>query len=88
MHPCAEYAIIKSNIDVLFIAEMATMESTFLYVRKFIDKTLSGAPAPAPPKGELCAIFRATAPSVWKEQVTGAQKKAPPSGELASRSDD
>ena len=41
MHPCAEYAIIKSNIDVLFIAEMATMESTFLYVRKFIDKTLS-----------------------------------------------
>ena len=31
MHPCAEYVIIKSNIDVLFIAEMATMESTFLY---------------------------------------------------------
>ncbi len=43
MHPCAEYVIIENNIDVLFIAEMATMESTFLYVRKFIDKTLSGA---------------------------------------------
>ena len=71
MHPCAEYVIIKSNIDVLFIAEMATMESTFLYVRKFTGKTLSGAPAPAPPKGELCAIFRTIAPSVWKEQVTG-----------------
>ena len=41
MHPCAEYVIIKSNIDVLFIAETATMESTFLYVRKVIGKTLS-----------------------------------------------
>ena len=77
MHPCAEYAIIKSNIDVLFIAETATMESTFLYVRKVIGKTLSGAPAPAPPKGELCAIFRAAAPSVWKKLVTGTQKKLP-----------
>jgi len=36
---------------------MATMESTFLYVRKFIGKTLSVAPAPAPPKGgALCDI--------------------------------
>ena len=88
MHLCAEYVIIENNIDVLFIVEMATMESTFLYVGKFIDKTLSGAPAPAPPRGELCAIFRATVPSVWKELVADMQKKLPPSGELASRSDD
>ena len=56
--------------------------------KKNIGKTLSGAPAPAPPKGELCAIFRAAAPSVWKKLVTGTQKKLPPSGELASHSDD
>ena len=40
LHPCAEYAIIKSNIDVLFIVEMATMEGTFLYVRKYRQKPL------------------------------------------------
>ncbi|EDP21112.1 hypothetical protein FAEPRAM212_02440 [Faecalibacterium prausnitzii M21/2] len=34
MHPCAEYVIIENNIDVLFIVEMATMESTFLYTEK------------------------------------------------------
>lgn len=58
MHPCAEYVIIENNIDVLFIVEMATMESTFLY---------SFVRALAPPLGELLSVSEAERARVLKQ---------------------
>ena len=62
MHPCAEYVIIENNIDVLFIVEMATMESTFLYTEKpacVIDASMSMADLEKVlPANEFCRPIR------------------------------